>query len=359
MRHRNGAGIAGVLRQGAASYIGGYRPIIATGSASCAFRCIWKMSRTQAQAVAGEIALSDGDAAGAERAFDEAPAIAGHAPAWWHSRARAALGRFEDAATDLETAGDRCAALEDEAGARRAAIEAATAWHRARRFDRATALIATTSAQARAAHDEAALGDLELLNATAALERRDAGAARAHARAARTHALAARAPDTYIGAALALSRLAEQVNDDATAYGTLASVLGDGVGPAGRRSRARRVRAAAARAAAALGCRTFRCGARGVVRGGAADAGLKRQRKSPEQLPSFGAHLNAAMHFAGMAKFLRGFFCREACAFCGHIVRQAGSTSNLVGAIGLEPTTPTMSRWCSNQLSYAPARPLF
>ncbi len=27
----------------------------------------------------------------------------------------------------------------------------------------------------------------------------------------------------------------------------------------------------------------------------------------------------------------------------------------MVGASGFEPPTPTMSRWCSNQLSYAPA----
>ena len=33
------------------------------------------------------------------------------------------------------------------------------------------------------------------------------------------------------------------------------------------------------------------------------------------------------------------------------------SLPNLVGANGLEPSTPTMSRWCSNQLSYAPAQP--
>ncbi len=34
---------------------------------------------------------------------------------------------------------------------------------------------------------------------------------------------------------------------------------------------------------------------------------------------------------------------------------QMRAFSNLVGTSGLEPPTPTMSRWCSNQLSYVPA----
>ena len=179
----------------------------------------------QAQAVVGEIALAAGEADAAERAFDIALAIGSTAPAWWRSRAlaRAALGRLDEAAADLEQCATHCRALGDDAAARRSAIEAATLWHRAQRSDRMSTLVETTFAEAGAAGDATALGALELLAATTALDRRDGAAARTHARAARTHALAARAPDTYIGATVALARLAEHAGDDGDAYGTLAA----------------------------------------------------------------------------------------------------------------------------------------
>ena len=41
----------------------------------------------------------------------------------------------------------------------------------------------------------------------------------------------------------------------------------------------------------------------------------------------------------------------------GKLCCRTPSFCSLVGSIGFEPTTPTMSRWCSNQLSYEPKKP--
>jgi len=181
----------------------------------------------QAQALLGGIALAEGDAAAAEAAFDRALQLQpdGAAPAWWRGRAqaRATLGRFADAAQDMQAAQRRCVEVGDRAAARRAAIEAATAWHSARRFDRAAHLIDDTLADAQADADHAALGALHVLRATQSLEHGDASAARTQLLAAREQALLARAPDVYISAAVALSRLADHAGDRLQAYAALAT----------------------------------------------------------------------------------------------------------------------------------------
>ncbi len=41
-------------------------------------------------------------------------------------------------------------------------------------------------------------------------------------------------------------------------------------------------------------------------------------------------------------------------AICGLFIQFAKALANLVGLSRLELLTPTMSRWCSNQLSYSP-----
>ena len=186
----------------------------------------------------GEIAFARGDAEAAVRAWGAAIGEAGDAApaAWWRGRGRAhaLAGRFEAAAADLDEAARRGEAAGDAAGALRAGVEAAVAWQRARRFDRADELAARARPRAEAAHDAAALADLELVSAAGALERGDAAAARRHALAARGHALAARAPAPYIGAAVALSRLDEQAGDRVGAYAALAAgwaTLGDLLGP--------------------------------------------------------------------------------------------------------------------------------
>ncbi|CAI8692507.1 hypothetical protein EMIT0111MI5_190003 [Burkholderia sp. IT-111MI5] len=51
------------------------------------------------------------------------------------------------------------------------------------------------------------------------------------------------------------------------------------------------------------------------------------------------------------------FVCLASRIACRQFALPTPSFCSLVGSIGFEPTTPTMSRWCSNQLSYEPKKP--
>ncbi len=175
------------------------------------------------------------------RAFSAAIAVGADTPACRHGRARAhaIAGRFVDAAADLDHAEGLHRQLGDSAGALRAAIEAATAWQQARRFDQAQQIVQRVQADALALPDPEALAGLALLSTTHAIEAGDIAAARHHALAARRHALDAAAAAPYIGAAVALSRIEERCGDRPAAYTALATgwaTLGDLLGPALARS---------------------------------------------------------------------------------------------------------------------------
>jgi tetratricopeptide (TPR) repeat protein len=190
----------------------------------------------------GEIALARKDAAAAARAYAEALAHGertGLIPAGRAALLRrrgmalAAGGRHADAVRDLQQAHALLRQSGDSRGATRALIEAATALQNAGDLAAAKRLRAEAAREAQQSADRSALADLAILESAEALERKDADKAMAAALEARSHALAARDPVPYIGAAHAISRLAEARNDRLGAYeaaaagwATLADLLG-------------------------------------------------------------------------------------------------------------------------------------
>src|SRR5207342_1059445 len=95
----------------------------------------------------------------------------------------------------------------------RTLIEEATAFRHAGLVADAERIASRAMGPANQDGDHAALADLHLLLAAQALDRNDAGAAMSSAQTARAEALAANAPTSYIGAAHAISQLAESTGD--------------------------------------------------------------------------------------------------------------------------------------------------
>lgn len=195
-----------------------------------------------AQAELGEIALAEGRGIEAAAAYQAALAIGettgliGPARAALLRRRAAALvvaRQHQEAVRNLETAYELLVQAGEQTTATRALIEQATALQHGGQFAAVEPIVDRALQRAAPAGDHAALADLHLLQATQALERRDAAAAMAAAQAARTEALAANAATSYIGAALTIARLAESADNRlgayealATGWATLADLLG-------------------------------------------------------------------------------------------------------------------------------------
>jgi hypothetical protein len=196
-----------------------------------------------AAAELAECALALRDPAGAAEAFRQAlehAATVPLAPAEEtglrrkYAAALCATGRPGAAITELRKAHTRLSAGGDRPGALRALVEAATAAHDGALSAEADALRAEAFEQAQAMADNAAVADLELLEAAAALRQNDPNAALAAARRAREHALCANTPVSYVAATTSIAQLQEHTGDRVGAYAALAAgyaTLGDLLGP--------------------------------------------------------------------------------------------------------------------------------
>jgi tetratricopeptide (TPR) repeat protein len=190
----------------------------------------------------GEIALLEGKTAEAADAYTRA--LASGEVAGMVDAARATLlrkraialtasGRHRDAAKDLAMAQGLLLRAGDTTGAIRALIEEAAALQQGGFTADADRVKVEARRMAEAAQDHVAQADLDLLDSTQAVTRRDVAAAMAAARSARQHALEGVAPILYVSASLAIAQLAEATGDRLGAYEALAVgwvTLGDLLG---------------------------------------------------------------------------------------------------------------------------------
>ncbi len=186
--------------------------------------------RAPALATLGEALLGAGRAVDAAARFAEALEVGGQ------QSAAVRAGWTRQRAAALFTAGDTVSAVAtwraarglyreagDEAGAGRAMLEAAAAWQRSGHAQEAAGARWEARLAVDASGDLALRSDLELLEASAALEARRGDEALMHARAARSAALEGVAPSQYLAAAVTLSTLHEALRQPVDAYGALAS----------------------------------------------------------------------------------------------------------------------------------------
>jgi tetratricopeptide (TPR) repeat protein len=179
-----------------------------------------------------EIALTQKDgsraAAAYRRAFEEGQ-IAGLTDTAKASLLRkranalAMSNRFKEAAQDLESAYLLLQQAGDKTNAVRTLIEKATTLHQGGDREGVNDALHNAFREARACQDDHALADLQLLEATIALEQQNLSAALAAAEAAREHALAAIAPLSYVSAAVAIADINEASSNHLAAYASLAS----------------------------------------------------------------------------------------------------------------------------------------